>query len=61
MHKIAHFYVKIGLWILTTNSTKIALLKKYGVYDVGSLIAYTLKVKSIPLQYSYFTKMAFYN
>ena len=26
-YKIAYFYVKIGLWILTTNFTKIALVK----------------------------------
>jgi hypothetical protein len=27
-HKIAYFYVKIGLWILTTNFTNIAMNKK---------------------------------
>jgi len=26
MHKTAYFYVKIGLWILTTNFTKTALV-----------------------------------
>jgi hypothetical protein len=29
-YKMAYFYVKIGLWILTTNFTKIAIIKLTG-------------------------------
>jgi len=33
-YKIVYFYVKIGLWILTTNFTKIALEKEGAVGQV---------------------------
>ena len=40
-YKIVYFYVKIGLWILTTNFTKIALMKEEQVPKVNWMKYYS--------------------
>jgi hypothetical protein len=49
-YKIAYFYVKIGLWILTTNFTKMALLYMFTLIN---------NAISVPTLYSYVEKHQF--